>query len=237
MYTVPDLSYNAKALYAFVTFLLMSITYSFINIPYCALGSVMSYNPEDRVSCQSYRFMGVGIATLILTLTLIPLVEWIGAGDTAKGYQYTIIILTFFGFILFMMCFFFTKERVKPIVENKDSFVVDLKDCLRNDQWLRLLLLTFVNVLPGFIRMGAVLYFLNYVVHASATYSTLFLSIGVVGMIVGSALAKPLSDRFCKLRIFYSISIILFIYSLGLYFVNPDLHILYLVRLCCIKIF
>ena len=229
MYTVPDLSYNAKALYAFVTFLLMSVTYSFINIPYCALGSVMSYNAEDRVSCQSYRFMGVGIATLILTLTLIPLVEWLGAGDQAKGYQYTIIILTILGFILFLMCFLFTKERVKPIVENKDPFITNLKDCLRNDQWLRLLLLTFVNVLPGFIRMGAVLYFLNYVMHVSTIYITVFLSVGVIGMILGSALAKPLSDRFCKLRIFYSISIVLFIYSFGLYFVNPDLHILYLI--------
>lgn len=228
MYTVPDLSYNAKAMYAFFSFLLMSVTYSFINIPYCALGSVMSYHPEDRVSCQSYRFMGVGLATLVLTLTLIPLVEWLGGADKAKGYQYTIMILTSVGLVLFLMCFAFTKERVKPIQDTKSSFMVSLKSCLSNDQWLKLLTLTFINVLPGFIRMGAVLYFLNYVMHASASYSTLFLSIGVLGMIAGSALAKPLSDHFCKLKIFFWISLILFVYSLSLYFINPNLQFLYL---------
>lgn len=229
MYTTPDLGYTGKFIYAFITYLFMSITYSFINIPYCALGSVISYHSDDRVSCQSFRFMGVGVATLILTLSLLPLVEWLGQGDQAKGYQQAVIILTVVGFILFVLCFGLVRERVKPIINKNDSLIKDLKDIVKNDQWFKLLLLTFVNVLPGFIRMACTMYFLTYVMRASATYTTIFLSIGVIGMILGSAIAKPLSDRFCKLSIFFWISIILFFYSFGLYFVNPADSVLFVI--------
>ncbi|EAM9431697.1 TPA_asm: MFS transporter [Salmonella enterica] len=223
MFTVPDFSYTGKVVYAFATYLFMSITYSFINIPYCSLGSVISYNDQDRVSCQSYRFMGVGVATLILTTSLLPMVQILGKGDQALGYQRAVSILTCVGLVLFIFCFKLVRERVVPVIpKNNDSLLNDLKDILKNDQWIKLLLLTFTNVLPGFIRMAATLYFLTYVVKADNSFITTFMSIGVVGMIIGSALAKPLSDRFCKLKIFFWISVFLFLWSAGMYFIDPE---------------
>lgn len=227
MFTVPDFGYTGKVIYAFITYLMMSITFSFINIPYCSLGSVISYNQQDRISCQSYRFMGVGVATLILTLSLIPLVQLLGKGDQAVGYQRAVFILSMLGLAMFITCFKLVRERVIPVIpKNNDSIFNDIKDILKNDQWLKLLLLTFVNVLPGFIRMAATMYFLSYVVKADSTFITLFMSIGVIGMIIGSALAKPLSDYFCKLKIFFLISLFLFIWSGSLYFINPEYRVL-----------
>lgn len=226
MFTVPDFGYTGKVIYAFATYLLMSITYSFINIPYCSLGSVISYNDQDRVSCQSFRFMGVGVATLVLTLSLLPLVQLLGHGNQAVGYQRGVAILTGIGLVLFILCFSLVRERVVPVIpKNNDSFWQDIKDILKNDQWLKLLLVTFVNVLPGFIRMAATLYFLTYIMKADSNFSTLFMSVGVAGMIIGSALAKPLSDRFCKLKIFYWVSLVLFFWSAALYFISPEYRI------------
>ncbi|WP_313159249.1 MFS transporter, partial [Mixta calida] len=81
MFTTPDWSYEYKVMYAFVTYFLMSLAYTAINIPYCSLGGVITNDPHERVSCQSYRFVMVGIATLILSLTLLPMTEWFGGGD------------------------------------------------------------------------------------------------------------------------------------------------------------
>ncbi|HAB75404.1 MAG TPA: MFS transporter, partial [Pantoea sp.] len=67
MFTTPDWSYENKVIWAFVTYFLMSLTYTAINIPYCSLGGVITSDPGERVSCQSYRFVMVGIATLILS--------------------------------------------------------------------------------------------------------------------------------------------------------------------------
>ena len=38
MFTTPEWSYNSKVIYAFVTYFLLSLTYTAINIPYCSLG-------------------------------------------------------------------------------------------------------------------------------------------------------------------------------------------------------
>lgn len=39
MFTTPEWSYNSKVIYAFVTYFLMSLTYTAINIPYCSGGA------------------------------------------------------------------------------------------------------------------------------------------------------------------------------------------------------
>lgn len=74
MFTTPEWSYSSKVIYAFVTYFLLSLTYTAINIPYCSLGGVITNDPQERVACQSYRFVMVGIATLLLSLTLLPMV-------------------------------------------------------------------------------------------------------------------------------------------------------------------
>lgn len=86
MFTTPDWDYNSKVVYAFVTYFLLSVTYTAINIPYRSLGGVITNAPKGRVACQVYRFVLVGIATLLLSLTLLPMVDWFGGGDKAKGY-------------------------------------------------------------------------------------------------------------------------------------------------------
>jgi GPH family glycoside/pentoside/hexuronide:cation symporter len=92
----------------------------------------------------------------------------------------------------------------------------------KNDQWVRILLLTFCNVCPGFIRMAATMYYVTYVMQQSTSFASLFIALGVVGMMVGSALAKPLTDRFCKLKVFFWTNILLAAFSCGFYFLNPQ---------------
>ncbi|MDA5519072.1 MFS transporter, partial [Yersinia intermedia] len=46
---------------------------------------------------------------------------------------------------------------------------------------------------------------------------------GVIGMMIGSALAKPLTDKFCKLKVFFWTNIVLAIFSCSFYFLNPHL--------------
>ncbi|EHC75453.1 Phenylalanine-specific permease [Salmonella enterica subsp. enterica serovar Minnesota str. A4-603] len=108
MFTTPDWSYNSKVVYAFVTYFLLSVTYTAINIPYCSLGGVITNDPKERVACQAYRFVLVGIATLLLSLTLLPMVDWFGGGDKAKGYQLAMTVLAIIGMIGFGLWLLFS---------------------------------------------------------------------------------------------------------------------------------
>ena len=221
MFTTPDWAYSSKVIYAFVTYFLLSLTYTAINIPYCSLGSVITNDPKERVACQSYRFVMVGIATLILSLSLLPMVDWFGGGDKAKGYQMAMGVLAVLGMFMFLFCFSTVRERVRPAVPSNDDLKSDLKDVWKNDQWVRILLLTLCNVCPGFIRMAATMYYVTWVMGQSTSFATLFISLGVVGMMGGSMLAKVLTDRICKLKVFFWTNIVLAIFSCGFYFLDP----------------
>jgi len=190
MFTTPEWSYNSKVIYAFVTYFLLSLTYTAINIPYCSLGGVITNDPKERVACQSYRFVMVGIATLLLSLTLLPMADWFGGDNKAKGYQMAMTVLALVGTCMFLFCFATVRERVR-------------------------------NVCPGFIRMAATMYYVTWVMGQSTHFATLFISLGVVGMMFGSMLAKVLTDRWCKLKVFFWTNIALAIFSCAFYFFDP----------------
>ncbi|STW09312.1 GPH family transporter [Klebsiella grimontii] len=173
------------------------------------------------MACQSYRFVMVGIATLLLSLTLLPMADWFGGEDKAKGYQMAMTVLAFIGMCMFLFCFATVRERVKPAVQTNDELKKDLKDVWKNDQWVRILLLTLCNVCPGFIRMAATMYYVTWVMQQSTHFATLFISLGVVGMMIGSMLAKVLTDRWCKLQVFFWTNIVLAVFSCAFYFFDP----------------
>lgn len=237
MFTTPDWSYESKVIYAFVTYFLMSLAYTAINIPYCSLGGVITNDPGERVSCQSYRFVMVGIATLILSLSLLPLAEWFGGEDKARGYQMAMGVMAIIGLCMFLFCFATVRERIKPAVPSNDQLKADLKDVWKNDQWVRILLLTLCNVCPGFIRMAATMYYVIWVMQQSTSFATLFISLGVVGMMIGSTLAKVLTDRWCKLKVFFWTNIVLAIFSSGFYFLDPQVTVLIVVMYFLLNIF
>lgn len=229
MFTTPDWSYESKVIYAFATYFLCSLAYTAVGVPYCSLGSVITNDPKERVSCQSYRFVMVGIATLILSLTLLPMVEWFGDGDKAKGYQMAMAVLAVLAMCMYLFCFATVRERIRPAVPTNSDLKSDLKDIWKNDQWVRILLLTLCNVCPGFIRMAATMYYVLWVMQQSTSFATMFISLGVVGMMGGSMLAKTLTDRFCKLKVFFWTNIALALFSCGFYFLDPHATVLIVV--------
>jgi sugar (glycoside-pentoside-hexuronide) transporter len=229
MFTTPEWTYNSKVIYAFVTYFLMSLTYTAINIPYCSLGGVITNDPSERVSCQSYRFVMVGIATLILSLSLLPMAEWFGGENKARGYQMAMSVLALTGLCMFLFCFATVRERIHPAVPSNDDLKSDLKAVWKNDQWVRILLLTFCNVCPGFIRMAATMYYVTWVMGQSTHFATLFISLGVIGMMIGSTLAKVMTDRWCKLKVFFWTNIVLAIFSSGFYLLDPHATVLVVV--------
>jgi len=229
MFTTPYLTYHNKVIWAFVTYFLMSLTYTAINIPYCSLGGVITNDPGERVSCQSYRFVMVGIATLILSLSLLPMAEWFGGEDKARGYQMAMAVLATIGLAMFLFCFATVRERIRPAVPSNDDLKKDLRDVWKNDQWVRILLLTFCNVCPGFIRMAATMYYVTWVMGQSTHFATLFISLGVIGMMVGSTLAKLLTDRWCKLKVFFWTNIALALFSSGFYWIDPHATVMVVV--------
>jgi glycoside/pentoside/hexuronide:cation symporter, GPH family len=200
-FTTPDWSDSAKLIYAYITYALLMVMYTAINIPYCALGGVLTDDPKERVSLQSYRFVLASAGGLMVSGLTLPLVNLLGNGDDAKGYQLAITLMSVLGIGMFVICFANTRERVKAVTEKGSSFFGDLKNLLRNDQWLLLSILTFLIVIGVMIRGAVALYYVKYVLNAESL-ATFFITLGMLGMLIGSALAPLVTKKFCKIKVY-----------------------------------
>lgn len=220
-FTTPDLSTEGKTIYAFITYALLMLAYTAINIPYSALGGVLTANPKERVSVQSYRFVFGMLGGLIVAAFTLPLVQWFGNGDSAKGYQYTIIAMSTLGVVLFLLCFKGTNERISIKTSNKTSFKDDFKSLWKNDQW-RILSLAGLFLLSGQVLRGTLaVYYVKYFLMRSDLITT-FMSLGMVASILGAALAQPLAKKMCKIKAYISLQTIAASICIVSYFINSQ---------------
>jgi Na+/melibiose symporter-like transporter len=70
MFTTPRMADPGKVVYAYVTYTLMMMVYTVVNVPYCALMGVISPDPQERTVVSSYRFVMVFIAAFIVQYAL-----------------------------------------------------------------------------------------------------------------------------------------------------------------------
>src|SRR5688572_1826928 len=92
MFAGPDLSPQGKLVYAFVTYALMLMSYTVINVPYSSLLGVISPSSRTRTVASSFRFVGAFAGALLISLFVRPLVKYLGAGNEMQGFQHTMTI-------------------------------------------------------------------------------------------------------------------------------------------------
>lgn len=219
-FTTPDFSENGKMWYAFLTYTLLMLAYTAINIPYCALGGVLTADPGERVSVQSYRFVFAMLGGLLVSACTLPLVDYFGEGDKAKGYQLTILAMSVAGVLMFLACFYGTKERVQPPAE-QNSLAQGWKALWANDQW-RVLSLAALFLLSGAVLKNTLaIYYVKYYLELPDDIS-LFITLGMLGSIAGCMVAQPLAKRFCKVKLYIAVQLCAAAVCVAAYFIEPS---------------
>ena len=218
-FTTPNLSATGKLIYAYITYSLMMLVYTAINIPYCALGGVITADPQERVSLNSYRFFLSTGAGVIIAATALKLVDYFGKGEKAVGFQYSMIFFSILAIILFIACFFLTKERIVQVSSQKPSFIKDLKYLFKNDQWLIVSLMTFVLLVPSVIRAGAAIYYMEHYL-GKQNLVTAFLTTGMVSSMLGASLASIITKKVSKIKLFMILHILVAVISAAMYFLG-----------------
>lgn len=135
---VPDLSLNGKLIYAYITYTLVMMAYTAVNIPYGALMGVITPNSLERTSVSTYRFVLAFTGGILIQTLTLPLVRWFGdtgvvdgAGDPiinqATGFFWTMVLFATLSVGLFFVTFATCRERVQPIAQAPASFQEDLR--------------------------------------------------------------------------------------------------------------
>ena len=191
----PNWEQTGKIVWAFVTYILLMLVYSANNIPYSALGGVITGDQKQRNSLFSVRFVFVVLATIAIQGFAVPMVNHFGQGDSAKGYMITMGIFSALAMIFFLLTFSWTKERIKPNPEQKQSLKQDISDLIHNGPWVIMFLVFVMMFIFLAIRNGMLLfYFQNYLDLPSMTAFMNTLNNGMFGFLEMIGLAGKNAD-------------------------------------------
>lgn len=237
-FVTPDWSPTGKLVYAYVTYSLMMMIYSAINVPYASLLGVMSPNPKERNTLSTYRMTFAYIGSFIALLLFMPLVNFFSGnskdlGDQQTGWTMAVVVIAILCIILFFGCFAWTKERVKPIKEAQNPLKEDLKDLFKNKPWWILLGAGVAALVFNSIRDGATVYYFKYFVveedYATVSFfgmsfvlSGLYLALGQAANIIGVIAAAPVSNRIGKRNTYMWAMIIATILSVLFYWFDKE---------------
>ncbi|MGN6509060.1 MAG: MFS transporter [Chitinophaga sp.] len=231
-FTTPSLSPAGMLVYAYVTYSLMMMIYSLINVPYASLLGVISPDSRDRNTLASFRMAFAFAGSFIALALLEPLVDYF-SGFTAvqTSWQLSVAVIAVICVVLFLLCFAWVKERVKPIREGNTALKDDLKDLLQNRPWWILLGAGVAALIFNSIRDGATLYYFKYYVTdngaftlgaLSISWSTLYLMLGQGANIIGVVLASPVANRIGKKRTYLGAMVIASVLSILFYWLGRE---------------
>src|SRR3954467_5910171 len=146
-YTTPQgWSMGMMIAYAGITNTVLMTLYSMNNMPYSALGGVMTGDLDERTKLNSFRFVSVTVAQFIVGGLTLPLVSKFAEGhDRQHGWQVTMTIWAVLCVVLFLITFFSTRERIAPVSEVRSSPKQDFLDLLKNRPWLALVAYTLFH--------------------------------------------------------------------------------------------
>ncbi len=206
-FTTPDLDQTGKVIYAAVTYLLLMTAYTAINLPYSSLGAVMTSDSIERTSLNTYRFICAFVGQLIVSGLALTLAGYFGQGDNARGYRLTVTLFAVISFVLFMVTFFSTRERIQPPKAQQHSLKKDFKILLANRPWVILAIVGVVSFVMFALQNLSLAYYFKYYIGSEESVQ-LFNVVGSIALIVALPLSKPLARWFGKRNVFIGSSII-----------------------------
>ncbi|MGB5331370.1 MAG: MFS transporter [Woeseiaceae bacterium] len=231
----PDLSVTGKLIFAYVTYTLVMLAYTAINVPYSALLAVISPVAEERTKATQFRFVFASLGTLSVGAFATPLVAWLGGDDEVMGFRLTIVLFAVLSVLLYWITFATTHERVQP-KPHTSSVGEDFSALLKNISWI-VLVITGILVVVGLIaRFASIVFYLKYYVvdDGSPVFlifdRTAFLtSCGLIGQLIGALITPMLAMRFEKHHLVLGMNLLHAVLLAACYVIPPDQYALIVV--------
>jgi len=162
-FTVPNFSPAGKLAWAYATYIGIGMAYTGTGIAYTTLLARMTDDSLERTKLNMFRLiMSLG-PIMILGAATLPLVNFFGKGDMAKGFQYTTIL-----FSLFMMAAYWTaftrKEQLSATAGEKNRLNLGqaMASLRANLPWLMVAISTLIAMTLAGINSGIVMYYMTY---------------------------------------------------------------------------
>ncbi|MDA3893110.1 MAG: MFS transporter [Salinivirgaceae bacterium] len=212
LFTTPDISTTGKLIYAYITYTLMMMAYTAINVPYASLLGVMSANSNDRTSLASYRMIFAFGGSLLVVAIYQPLLDFFKTSMAeTTSYQLTMVVIGVIAVVFFILTFSWTKERILVPKSQENNLKEDIRNLMKNAPWFILLGAGVMTLIFNSVRDGVAMYYFKYYIiddtavsisKMTFAFSTMYLLLGQAFNMIGVAMAKPVSAAIGKRKTF-----------------------------------
>ena len=231
----PELSDTGKLMFAYVSYTLVMLAYTAINVPYSALLAVISPVAEERTKATQFRFIFASLGTLSVGAFATPLARWLGDGDELLGFRLTIVLFAVLSILLYWTTFATTRERIQP-KPHQSSVGEDFSALLKNISWL-VLVATGILIVVGLIaRFASIVFYLKYYVVDDGSTVFLFFdrtafltSCGLIGQLAGALMTPMLAARFEKHHLVIAMNLLHVALLAACYVIPPEQYALIVV--------
>lgn len=220
--------FSGSLLYAYVTYVGMSMSFTLINVPYSALGASLTRDTDEITILTSVRMVMANLAGLIIKA--LPLVIALFApkalnpqtGEMEAVYNtpeaggawfVTMSIFALTGLVLLFVTFFESKERV--VMDKSETASVKVSDLwmeLVRNRPLRVLSFFFIIAFTTMsISNAADSYFMTYNMGATPLMTTVFMWLGTIPAFIFLPMVPAIKRRIGKngmFRLFLGIAIV-----------------------------
>jgi GPH family glycoside/pentoside/hexuronide:cation symporter len=215
LFADPDIEGGGKLVYAYVTYTLMLMAYTAINVPYSSLLGVLSPSSTVRTRASSFRFVGAFGGGLLVTLGVRPLVRALGGDDEVLGFQLTMALFAVLSVGMFWASFATTRERVEPPPGQRTDLRRELAELVGNWPWVTLLIAAIFSTTFIFMRDSATIFYFKYVAGDDGSpvffgtfdLFTVFIATGAACQMIGAGCLSLVAGRVDKRKLAAGLSV------------------------------
>ncbi|HEU5080766.1 MAG TPA: MFS transporter [Opitutaceae bacterium] len=183
-FLTPDLSHGAKIAYAAGTYIVASVLYTGINTPVTSILSALTLDPQQRVTLTCWRMFGSKFGVLLVNLTALKMVAWLGGGDDRRGFMLAMPLYAVCAVALFLVAFRNLREVVVPERKAIASATGSFAAIKGNWPWWIIVASSLCFWIAFIARVSTVPYFFEYTLHRKdlipIANSLDFISLGTV---------------------------------------------------------
>jgi sugar (glycoside-pentoside-hexuronide) transporter len=197
---VPDIGPVGKLVYAYFTYLGLSLAYTMVNIPLASILPSLTSNGQERTMLATVRIIFASIGATAVSALTLPMVRTLGNGSQAQGFFWTIVIFAIVGTMMFFVTFKTVEEKVK-IRQEKITVKQAFSTLKGNTPWY----IFAFNILfmwgSYFFQQGALIYYFTYNV-GRADLAAIVASIMAFVPIIGTFITPLFAKRMFKRTVF-----------------------------------
>lgn len=194
---------TAGVIWATFTYIGTGMLYTLVNIPYGALGPVMTEDASQRNQINASRNVGMNIGILIVNgLSSVLMLHFSASGAEvadSSGYFFTALIYAIISIPCFLAVFFTSRENVMPEkAPEKFSLKETIKNLVFNKELMIMLVIMVLGMCAQMGRIGVVIYYIMYNVGSFSLIPVIMLSpsvCGILGSLFVPAVIKKIGKR------------------------------------------